>query len=519
MIATCAEMKQIEERAFARGITAESLMDEAGARIAGAVRQFFPEPGRCLVVFGKGHNGGDALVAARHLLECGWEIEMEAAFPREQLAELTLTKLRALEANLDLRSDHARNALPFADAAKSPERLLSGPTVILDGLLGIGGSPGLRDPIRAATMKINQLRREIGAAVFAIDIPTGLDGDTGTADSETVVADFTLTIGVPKRGLLADSALDYVGRLAVLPLPELLASESGASLESVATPASLSGLLPARAFSTHKGDCGRVGIVAGSRGLTGAAIMAANAAVRAGAGLVTLFVTTDIYPLIVPAVMPEVMVAPLGNYHEVLEHTLDVLAIGPGLGRENAEAILALTEHFPGPMVVDADALNALAGHLNVLHRVVGPRLLTPHPGEMRRLFADFDLYSRKDAAERFLLDLAEHGALPALLLKGARTLVAQMAIQPALGKVACHYSYNSTGNPGMASGGMGDVLTGTCAALAGQGLPLFDAARLAAWLCGRAAEIEASNNARSQESLSATDLLEAFGRAFAEVR
>ena len=518
MIATCAEMKELEERAFASGATAESLMDQAGARIAGAVQQFFPTPGSCLVVFGKGHNGGDALVAARHLAACGWMIEMEGIFPRDQLAPLTLTKLRALEAHLDLHAEHGRGVAP-AGFMISPERLRSGPTVILDGLLGIGASPGLRDPIRAATMKINQLRRETGAAVFAIDLPTGLDGDTGEADSEAVIADFTLTIGVPKRGLLADSAFDYVGRLAVLPLPELLAFEDSAALDSVAAPATLSGLLPLRAFSTHKGDCGRVGILAGSRGLTGAAVMAANAAVRAGAGLVTLFVTTDIYPLMVSAVMPEVMVAPLGNYHDVLEYTLDVLAIGPGLGRENAEAILALTEHFPGPMVVDADALNALAGHVEVLHRAVGPRLLTPHPGEMRRLFGDFDLFSRKEAAERFLLGLSEHRALPALLLKGARTLVAQMAIQPAMGTVACRFSYNSTGNPGMASGGMGDVLTGTCAALAAQGLTLFDAARLGAWLCGRAAELEIFNHGRSQESLSATDLLDSFGRAFAEVR
>ena len=510
MIASCAEMKEIEERAFANGIQAEGLMDEAGARIASAVRQFFPVPGACLVVFGRGHNGGDALVAARHLASAGWRVELDGVFPRETLAPLTLRKLLALETALTLlpRSNHQ----PLLAA----ERRSHGPEVILDGLLGIGATPGLRDPIRAATIRINQLRRKTGAAVFAIDIPTGLDGDTGWADPDAVVADFTLTIGFPKRGLLADAALDFVGRLAVLPLPEL-AAFGGPGLESVATPDTLAGLIPRRNFGAHKGDCGRVGIVAGSRGLVGAAVMAANAAVRAGAGLVSLFVTTDIYQIVASRVMAEVMVAPVEGYRDVLDRGLDVLAVGPGLGRQDADEILSLIEHFPGPMVVDADALNALSTRLDVLGKASGPRLLTPHPGEMRRLFPESGGLSRKETAGRFLGRFAESGVPLTLLLKGSRTLVAESANQPA-GQRGCRLSYNSTGNPGMASGGMGDVLTGTCAGLAAQGLGLFDVARVGAWLCGRAAELAVTARGRSQQSLSATDLLEYFGGAFREL-
>lgn len=392
-----------------------------------------------------------------------------------------------------------------------------GVTIILDGLLGIGAKPGLREPLDSATCRINRLRREMGATVFAIDIPTGLDGDTGVADPNAVMADFTLTIGFAKRGLVTDSSLNYVGRLAVLPLAEFAMHAAGVCAqerETVATPEALSGLLPVRRFGTHKGDCGRVGIVAGSRGFTGAAIMAANAAVRSGAGLVSLFVMPDIYTVVAASAMPEIMVTPTDCYLDVLERHLDVLAIGPGLGREDSQDLLQVIEQFSGPMVVDADALNLLAdGNMEILKRVAGPRLLTPHPGEMARLFPESSTLSRRETAKRFLERFA--GAPLTLLLKGSRTLVAERASDAA---GACLLSFNSTGNPGMATGGMGDVLTGTCAALAGQGLGLFDAACVGAWICGRAAEIAISHGQQSQESLAATDLLAFFGHAFSEL-
>lgn len=510
MIVTCQEMRELEQRAFAAGATAEHLMEDAGAKIAATVRQFFPEPGVCRVVFGKGHNGGDALVAARYLKAAGWEIVLEEVFPVEDLAELTRMKLeqfqgdQALSAESDLECDRAATGTA---------------TVILDGLLGIGAKPGLREPIRSAAEEINWLRLETGAVVFAIDIPSGVEGDTGAFDPDAVVADFTVTLGFAKRGLLADAAIDHVGRLVVLPLAGLT-GPSTASPESVATPDTLAGLCPPRRFSTHKGDCGRVGIVAGSRGLTGAAVMAANAAVRAGAGLVSLYVTPDVYPIVAATVMPEVMTAPVDCYTDLLDKPFDSLAIGPGLGRPEAEDILALIERFPGPMTVDADALNVLAGdgRLAVLQRARGPRLLTPHPGEMARLFPESTQLSRHETAARFLNLFP--GRRVTLLLKGARTLVASNWQPNAPGPAeVLHLSFNSTGHPGMATGGMGDVLTGVCAALAGQRLSLFDAARVGAWVCGRAAELAVTCGSRSQESLSALDLPQFFGAAFDELR
>ena len=481
MIATRAEMQVIEARAFADGIDAGNLMDEAGAQIAQAVRQFFPQPGRCLVFFGKGHNGGDALVAARHLALAGWEIELRPTFAESEWAELTARKHRELGARATLSGNKK--------------------LVVLDGLLGLGAGGALREPIRAATRAINRLCAECDAHVFAIDIPTGLDGDTGAADPDAVIANFTLTIGCAKAGLLADAATNFVGRLAVLPLEELTKRFTPNGIAEVATAANLAALLPRRRFDLHKGDCGRVGIVAGSPGFTGAAVMAAEACIHAGAGLVTLYVSPEMQPRIAP----EVMVKTVTSYLEIPDAGHDVLALGPGLGTARRDEILAIIERAPQPVVVDADALNILATHITALDSCAGPRLLTPHPGEMARLFPESSKLSRRETVTQF------NARFPAaLLLKGARTLIGQSTFP---------LSYNPTGSPGMATGGMGDVLTGVLAALAAQGLALYDSARLGAWLCGRAAECAITRGPESEESLSATHIITRLGQAFRDLR
>ena len=492
MILTCAEMRALETRAFAEGMAAEKLMDEAGAEIAAVVRQFFPEPGKCLVFFGKGHNGGDALVAARHLARRGWKVDLRAAFGVEAWSTLTVRKQR------EFTEAAARVAV-----VTRPEN--GGALVVLDGLLGVGAGGALREPVRAAAREINRLRREENAHVFALDLPTGLDGDSGAADEDCVLADCTVTVGFAKAGLLADAATRYVGRLCVVPLAALSARATAGDFSTVATARSLSALLPRRGFEKHKGECGRVGLVAGSPGYIGAAVLCAEACLHAGAGLVTLYVTPEIYPLVAARIAPEVMVKAVASYDEVLAARHDVLAIGPGLGTGRAEEILSLIERAPQPMVVDADALNILATRPDTLARSAGSRLLTPHPGEMARLFPESAKLSRRATAEDFTARFPV-----TLLLKGARTLVAER------GRAL---SYNSTGSPGMATGGMGDVLTGVCAALAGQRLALHDAARLGAWLCGRAAELAVFGGAESEESLSARHVIARLGDACKNLR
>jgi ADP-dependent NAD(P)H-hydrate dehydratase / NAD(P)H-hydrate epimerase len=489
-VVTSAQMRDAENAAFARGISAEALMNQAGAGIAQAVQQFFPRPGSCLVFSGKGNNGGDAVVAAMHLKRAGWHTDVHLSFPESQCSDLLCKKITEFR---DTPAVVA--AMSVANAGRFS------PTIILDGLLGLGSKPPLRDPILAVCREINQLRQEQGAYVFAVDQPTGLDGDSGEADRDCVIADFTVTIAATKRGLIADDATNFVGRLEVVPLSDLPLE---AADETVACAASLRGLLPRRQFNAHKNQFGRVGIVAGSRGFAGAATMCTWGALRGGAGLVEVFVPENIYEIVVAAAPFESMVKPVKSYRDLIDEKIDVWGIGPGLGKDNANEIIEFIQREESPMVVDADALNIISANVSILKNCRGPRLLTPHPGEMKRLAGDQKI-SRAELARKFTSEFPV-----TLLLKGSRTVIAES------GK---RISYNTTGNPGMATGGMGDVLTGVCAALVAQNLSPFDAARVGAWACGRAAEIAIFSNGESQQSLLPRDVLTNLGRAFRELQ
>jgi NAD(P)H-hydrate epimerase len=483
-------MRAAEESAVARGVTIETLMDQAGAGVARAVRQFFPKPARCIVFAGKGHNGGDALVAAEQLQRIGWKIDVRLPFAEEDCSDLTQKKLKTLR-------DAATKS---ADTIERETHL-----IILDGLLGTGAKSFLREPLRNAAREINRLRREEKAFVFAIDLPTGLDADSGENDPEDcVVADFTLTIGFAKHGLIVDSALDFVGRIQIVPLPGIW-PEAGSPNEVAASPHSLSPLLPRRKFSAYKNEFGRIGVVAGSRGFVGAALMTTEGALRAGTGLVEVFVPEEIYEVVASAAPVEAMVKPVRKYRDLIdEKEINVWALGPGLGKARASEILNLIENAPQPMIVDADGLNIVADKVEVLRSCRGARLLTPHPGEMKRLM-EVGKMARAGIARNFCDQFPI-----TLLLKGSRTILCER------GKPI---SYNTTGNPGMASGGMGDVLTGVCAGLAGRELSMYDAGRVGAWACGRAAEISIFQNGASEESLLASDVLAHLGTAFNELR
>lgn len=489
-VVTSAQMRDAENAAFARGISAEHLMNQAGHGIARTIEQFFPNPGYCLVFSGKGNNGGDALVAAAHLKRAGWQTDVHLSFPESECSELLRKKITEFR-------DTAAVAVTLSGANPAAPPT---PTVILDGLLGLGSQPPLRDPILAACREINRLRRERNAYVFAVDQPSGLDGDSGKTDPDSVVADFTVAIAAAKRGLVADNATSIVGRLEILPLSDLQLQTSD---ETVACAAALRGLLPRRAFEAHKNQFGRVGIIAGSRGFTGAATMCAWGALRGGAGLVEIFVPQSIYEIVAAAAPFESMVKPVTSYRDLLDEKMEVWGIGPGLGKENAKDIIELVKRTESPMVVDADALNVISTEVSILKNCRGPRLLTPHPGEMKRLAGDQKV-SRSELAKNFTAEFPV-----TLLLKGSRTVVAEN------GK---RISYNTTGNPGMATGGMGDVLTGVCTALIAQKLSLFDAARLGAWVCGRAAEIAIFNGGESEQSLLPRDVLTNLGHAFGEL-
>ncbi|MDX2079309.1 MAG: NAD(P)H-hydrate dehydratase [Terrimicrobiaceae bacterium] len=485
MILTRAQMIEAEQSAFANGVQAVDLMELAGRRLADFVRQQSPSPGTCRVFAGKGNNGGDVLVAARHLAMAGWQIELEDVFPESALSPLPremLSRLRACQSN---------------------PKSAGGRLVVLDGLLGIGAQGDPRQPVASAIRRISNLRRSESALVVAADIPSGLDADSGRAGSPCVQADATVTMGFAKAGLIADAAINQVGRLTVVDLDEVVPPDNADPAELL-VPGLLRSLQPPRDFDTHKGRCGRIAVVAGSPGFTGAARLCSEAAVRAGGGLITLFVPPEIQPILAAACIPEVMVRSFENFDEMATDSWDVVAVGPGFGRERDAMVLEFLRTAKQPCVVDADALNALAAHsTDPLKCPPGPRLLTPHPGEMARLFPQ---QSRSRRA--WLGDFLQTFDVT-LLLKGARTIIGARGHAP---------RFNTTGHPGMATGGMGDVLTGTCAALIGQGQSPIDAASLGAWVCGRAAEIAIAAGA-SQESLAPSDILDNLGAAFSGLR
>jgi ADP-dependent NAD(P)H-hydrate dehydratase / NAD(P)H-hydrate epimerase len=488
-VLSSAQMQAAEQAAFARGVSVETLMDQAGAGVARAIRQFFPRPATCIVFAGKGHNGGDVLVAADQLQGIGWKIDIRLPFAEDACSELTQKKLKAVRDTAPKSSDTIDRA---------PQ------TIVLDGLLGTGAKSYLREPVRTAAREINRLRRDENAYVFAVDLPTGLDADSGENDPEdSVIADVTVTIGFAKHGLIVDSALNFVGRIEVVPLPGLW-PDASAPNELVATPSSLSPILPRRRFDAYKNEFGRIGVVAGSKGFVGAALMTTEGALRAGAGLVEVFIPDEIYEVVASAAPVEAMVKPVRRYRDLLEEKIDIWAVGPGLGNTRASEILNLIENAQQPMVVDAEGLNILAGKIETLKTCRGPRLLTPHPGEMKRLM-DVGKMARAGIARNFC------DKFPVtLLLKGSRTIVCER------GKPI---SYNTTGNPGMASGGMGDVLTGVCAGLAGRELSMYDVGRIGAWVCGRAAEMSIFQHNASEESVLASDVLANLGGAFNELR
>ena len=482
MIVTCQQMQKGEEAAFARGASAAALMEEAGQGIAAVVRQFYPRTGSLVLYLGKGNNAGDALVAARELRNDSWKVFGRLCVPPAQMKELP--------------RGHFGDWVQVIDDARKQD-FAPGPVVLLDGLLGIGFSGEMKAEIAALADEMNDLRQYHHAHIVAMDLPSGLGA------RKAVEADVTACVAQIKDVLVEDGADRNVGRIALVPLRELTDIQ-GDPDAMVMTARRIRGWLPHRPNDMHKGDTGRVVIIAGSRGFLGAAELACRGALRAGAGLTTLLVKKDAYELLAARVPPEVMVKCVSDYRDVLEMKSDALAVGPGLGFESEDEVLDVLRQSKTPAVVDADAITMLAKNPEMLDEMVGlPRLLTPHPGELQRLLDNFPGWHGMDRRTVTEMLVKTHPKRT-LLLKGTRTVIATA------GEVTL---FNSTGHPGMASGGMGDVLTGVCAAFAARRIGLHHAAGLGAWLCGRAAEIA------GRDGLCASDVAAHLGDAIRDLK
>ena len=473
------EMGRIDRDAIeVRGLPGRLLMENAGRAVAQAVRELAPETRRPPVLCGAGNNGGDGFVIARVLAE--WD-----AACRPIVLALGDPERRSDEAreNFELLwSSGVEVVLP--QELKELEGLLARCDLVIDAVFGVG----LARAVEGELARLFEAVSRAAPRVLAVDLPSGTASDSGAPLGRALEADWIVTLGLPKLGL-ALRPLAAPILVADIGLPAV--SLAAVSVQQHCwTRAAAARRLPPRPADAHKGTFGHVLVVAGSRGKTGAGVLAAEGALGAGAGLVTVAAPAELHDVF-ETKLTEAMSLPLPDGGRALLGTeatglvareaaaRDVVAIGPGLGQdgETKAAVRTLLAGLERPAVVDADALNACAGEPEAAGRA-GPRVLTPHPGEMARLLscttarvADDRVGAAREAARR-------SGAV--VLLKGARTIVARPD-----GAVRI----NPTGGPGLASGGSGDVLTGVIAAFLAQGVDPFDAAALAAFVHGLAGE------------------------------
>jgi len=493
-IVSTEQIRALDARTMAAGTPGEVLMERAGFAVAQHASALLRQHGgqSVLLLAGKGNNGGDAIVAARHLAAAGYRTTLALLCRGGDLTGDPLTHFGKL------LGAEVREAVTPAQLPVLAEE--AAPALIVDGLLGTGLTGAVRDPYAGAIQFINDTR----LPVLAIDLPSGLDSDTGEVRGVAVCAELTLTMGLPKRGLLQPAATNHVGRLEVagLGFPGEFVDEIATDAEYLVT-ADVRPLLPRRLRDAHKGDFGHLLIIAGSEGYTGAPVLTAHAAARTGAGLVTLAVPREVYPIIAAQCPPEVMPRPLDRLESLAG--FDAVAIGPGLGRAEGlqRQVLAWIDGCRVPLVVDADGLNALASNTSVLNRVMCPPVLTPHPGEMARLTGRTVAEVQERRWENAREFAATSGVV--LALKGAGTVIADKT-----GRLWI----NSTGNPGMAKGGVGDALTGIIGALLAQGLAPLEATRAGVFVHGLAGDIAAER--WGQRAMLASDLIASLGEAFA---
>jgi ADP-dependent NAD(P)H-hydrate dehydratase / NAD(P)H-hydrate epimerase len=476
---SAAEMQAWDRRAVERdGVQERVLMEAAGRAAAQVIQRLYPD-GVLIAVVGRGHNGGDAIIAARTLQAWGREVSLIPV--RDEVSEAGLL--------------HGW-ALPLS--AAGADATLSRAGVVIDGLLGTGARGAPREPHASYIEAINRC----GRPVVAIDGPSGVDFTTGQTAGPAIRAELTVTFGAPKRGLLLYPGRALAGRIVAVEIgfPPLRSSEASAFL---ITPGWARARIPRVPPNAHKGRLGDVVVVAGSRGVAGAAALVGGGAARAGAGKVYLVSTADNREILQLA-LPEALFVERegGQLGELLENA-DAVAVGPGIGIDDAarrvlETVLTVGE---APLVIDADALTLIAQEPSLMPASGRKCLLTPHPGEMSRLI---DREPKDIAADPFgALDAALERSPHALLLKGSPSLVAAPG-EPILANLA--------GHSGIATGGMGDTLAGIAAALLAQGCRPREAGALALYLSGRAAELVGRGR-----SLLPRDVAEALPAAFLE--
>jgi NAD(P)H-hydrate epimerase len=507
-ICTPQQMRHIDRKAIdGLGISGLDLMEAAGRSVFDMILEYYgpAEGNRVAVIAGKGNNGGDGHVVARYLKEDGAYVEIFLLGLKSQVhgdAEINLKKAEELGITIHEITNPENFHIPDDS------------WIIVDAIFGTGFTGELRAPYNHYISLVNQS----GIPVIAVDAPSGLSGATGRVTEPCVRADLTVTFGLPKIGQALYPGKAYCGFLEIADIgfPPGLDDDIHTYL---ITDHEAARILPRRAPDAHKGDFGKLFVLAGSTGLTGAAAMASMAAYRCGTGLVVLGCPKSLNPIF-ETKLTEVMTKPLpdvaskghlakrgmGEIRQQVEWA-DAVAMGPGIGthHETAELVQRLCRDIEKPMVIDADGLNIMAKDLDCLKAHRRPLVISPHPGEFARLSGH-----TIDEIGEFPIELASQFAWDydlCVVLKGAPSIVVRRS-----GNIYINYS----GNEGMASGGSGDVLTGLIGGFLAQGVGYTDAAVLATFVHGLAGDIAAE--VHGSRGMVASDILEFVPQALLEI-
>ena len=497
------QMKRIEQRAIERyGIASLLLMENAALAVLAAIESHYPAASTVPVLCGKGLNGGDGLAVARHLHNRGVVVDVLVVGTREELSGDRLTMYEAARG--------AGVSVTFATSEDALDTWLAkagNGDIVVDALFGTGLSRAPEGLERLAIDGLNELR----LPVVSVDIPSGIDASRGVAEWPAVHADLTIAFGLPKVAHIFSPASLFCGEIDVadISIPHAATDEEEITL-SVMTAEEVDVIVPRRQLDSHKGTFGHIGVLGGSAGRSGAAVLVARGALRGGAGLVTVITDRETAAIIDAHSIESMSLAEdlreASHVAKILER-YDIVAIGSGLP-DDEEAYRLLREligQLKQPLVLDAAAISAFAGNPELL-ATTSPRILTPHPGELARLLgrAIPEIQANRIGAVREAA--ARTGAV--VILKGHQTLV---------GDREGNVSVNPTGNPAMATGGMGDVLAGLCAALLAQQHDSWDAARVATYLHGAAGDLAAAD--RGEAGLFASEVADLIPRALRSCR
>ena len=509
-ILDAAGMREVDRRAIEQiGIPSLVLMENAASGVADAIGTSFPTAERVAIVCGPGNNGGDGLALARLLWNRGYEVVVALVHGGKSLSGDAATQ-RSIVGAMGLEILDVGDADELEDAV----RACRGTDLIVDALFGTGLDRPLEGIFATAVEAIDELE----IPLLAVDVPSGLDASRAEPIGPNTHARLTVALGAPKRAHVFAPASEAVGDVAVvdLGLPAGLIEEApGIELLEAWR---MADLLPPRGPTAHKRDLGHLLVVAGAEGTLGAALLTTKAALRSGAGLVTLAVAEQLAPFAdtrslesMTLGLPAVSGGRIGAdaVGPVLEAcaACDALAMGPGTGAdgETGEALREIALRAGIPLVLDADGINAFAGRGRELRERSISTILTPHPGELGRLLGRDVPRTASDRLEAVLAAAQTTGAV--VILKGHQTLIADPK-----GRIAL----NPTGNPGMATGGTGDVLTGVAGAMLARGLDPFDVACLAAFVHGSAGDLALEE--AGEEGLVAGDLVAHLSRAFRDL-